>query len=157
MNEYSINHWTKGPNAEEIRKRISEKKKGICTSPNTCFKKGYKSPRKGKPLGWIGHSKPHTEEAKEKMRINASIRFGKDNNKWKGDDVGNIALHHWVKRNLGFPNKCEFCGFESESHHKIHWANKSHTYKRDITDWLRLCVPCHKKYDLSFINNSKVV
>lgn len=121
------------------------------------FKKGTISPRKGKPLGWIGHAKPHTEESKEKMRLNASIRFGKDNNKWKGDDVGNVALHSWVKKQLGFPNKCEFCGFESENHHKIHWANKSHEYKREVTDWLRLCVPCHKKYDLSFIINNKVV
>lgn len=148
-------HWTNQPNKEEIQKSITEKLKG--RKPNSgSFKKGYISPRKGKPLGWIGHSKPHTEEAKEKMRLNACVRYGKDNNKWKGDDVGKESLHGWLKRQLGFPSKCEFCGFESDNHHKIHLANKSHEYKRDINDWIRLCVPCHKKYDLEFINGKKI-
>ena len=116
------------------------------------FVKGAVSPRKGKPLGWIGHSKPHNDLAKARMRKNASVRYGEKNNKWKGDavcKVGNAAIHPWVKRQLGFPNKCEFCGFESDSHFKIHWANISHEYKRDISDWMRLCVPCHKRYDMN--------
>lgn len=141
-------HWSNSPNRDEILKRIAEKKRG---KPNPHL--GNPNPFKGKKLPWVGHCKPHTEEAKEKMSINASIRFGIKNNKWKGDDVGNVALHSWVKRKLGRPTKCEFCGFESESPFRIHWANKSHEYKRDITDWLRLCVPCHKKYDLDFIKN----
>jgi hypothetical protein len=29
-----------------------------------------------------------------------------------------------------------------------HWANISGTYERLREDWLRLCVPCHKKYDI---------
>ncbi len=29
----------------------------------------------------------------------------------------------------------------------IQWANKSHTYKRELTDWFALCGTCHKKYD----------
>ena len=28
-----------------------------------------------------------------------------------------------------------------------HWANISKSYKRNRNDWLRLCVPCHMKYD----------
>lgn len=123
------------------------------------FIKGGISPRKGKSLGWIGHSKPHSDIAKAKMRKNACIRMGELNNKWKGDEIcriGNVAIHSWVKRQLGFPNKCEHCGFESDNHHKMHWANKSHEYKRDIKDWIRLCAPCHKKYDLAFIKNKVV-
>lgn len=66
---------------------------------------------------------------------------------WKGDDVGISPLHLWVIRRLGKPTKCEFCGKEGLLGKKIHWANKSHQYKRDLSDWLRLCVSCHFKYD----------
>ena len=75
--------------------------------------------------------------------------IGKKNKLWKGDLVGNGALHDWVKRYLGFPNKCEMCSFSSQNHHKMHWSNISGKYKRDLVDWQRLCVPCHKKFDLN--------
>lgn len=64
---------------------------------------------------------------------------------WKGDEVGLGALHDWVKRKLGKPNYCEHCKSTKE---KIYdWANKSREYRREITDWLRLCRKCHEKYD----------
>lgn len=31
---------------------------------------------------------------------------------------------------------------------KIHWANISRLYKRDLDDWMRLCAKCHKAYDM---------
>lgn len=64
---------------------------------------------------------------------------------WKGDEVGKAALHNWVERKLGKPRKCEHCGTEEASHYD--WANKSQEYKRDLTDWMRLCRKCHAKYD----------
>jgi hypothetical protein len=66
---------------------------------------------------------------------------------WKGDNVKRMALHNWVMRKLGKPTKCEHCGTDGLTGHKIHWANKQHKYKRDINDWLRLCTLCHAKYD----------
>ena len=66
---------------------------------------------------------------------------------WKGDKVGLIALHQWVGRKWGYPNKCEFCGFSSNNRHHIQWSNVSRTYKRDRDDWQRLCQSCHGKYD----------
>jgi hypothetical protein len=59
-------------------------------------------------------------------------------------DVGIDALHAWVARHslhLGF---CDHCG---TSDRKLEWANKSQQYKRDLSDWLRLCRSCHLKYD----------
>lgn len=67
------------------------------------------------------------------------------NHKWKGDKVGYRALHSWVARQLGKPSRCEHCGDTSKR--KYEWANKSHEYLRDVNDWIRLCIPCHKKYD----------
>ena len=58
------------------------------------------------------------------------------------------TVHNWVHRTFGFPTKCENCSFSSHSNRKIHWANKSGNYKREREDWMRLCVPCHKNYDL---------
>lgn len=64
---------------------------------------------------------------------------------WKGDKIGYFALHSWVTRKLGKPSKCEHCGDTSER--KYHWANISKMYKRDLSDWVRLCIPCHMKFD----------
>jgi hypothetical protein len=50
-------------------------------------------------------------------------------------------LHTWVQRKLGTPQKCEICGTTEDR--RYHWANKSGEYRRDLTDWRRLCVPCH--------------
>lgn len=62
---------------------------------------------------------------------------------FKGDEVGYYALHDWVYRYKGRPDKCEFCG----GNKAMQWANKSHEYKRDLEDWLSLCKKCHVKYD----------
>lgn len=76
---------------------------------------------------------------------------GEKNGVWKGDKVTYRPLHSWVERMLGKPCKCEFCLKDGLTGHKIHWANKSHLYKRDLTDWIRLCAKCHKGYDLQTI------
>lgn len=66
---------------------------------------------------------------------------------WKGDNVGYVALHMWVARNLGKPDMCEHCGKSGLQGKRINWANKSREYKRDLNDWLRLCIHCHRQYD----------
>lgn len=66
---------------------------------------------------------------------------------WKGDNVGYGALHSWVQKELGYPEACEHCEKKGLSGHKIHWANKTGKYLRKHSDWLRLCVSCHRKYD----------
>lgn len=65
---------------------------------------------------------------------------------WKGKMVKYRALHHWVSRWLGKPNKCSECGIVGYGR-KIHWANKSGIYKRELSDWIRLCSKCHGEYD----------
>lgn len=70
---------------------------------------------------------------------------GEDSWAWKGDKVGKDALHGWVIKNLGRPMICEHCNSTTEK--KYEWANKSQKYKRDLTDWIRLCTKCHSIYD----------
>lgn len=71
---------------------------------------------------------------------------GERSHMWKGDLVGYRALHKWVERTLGTPSQCVFC-FKQATGHNIHWANVSGHYKRDITDWVRLCAECHRHFD----------
>lgn len=76
-------------------------------------------------------------------------KWAKDETKhprWKAIGVGYGALHQWVGKHLGNPKRCEICGL-SDPRRKYYWANKSKLYKRDLTDWLRLCCPCHRRYD----------
>ena len=78
---------------------------------------------------------------------------GEKHSRWKGNNVGYDALHDWVRRNLGSPTLCEKCGTNGLSGKKIHWANKSGKYKRNLEDWIRLCVRCHKEYDNQYGKN----
>ena len=73
---------------------------------------------------------------------------------WKGDDVGYGALHEWVYRVLGSPMVCEKCNSKKANNKEIHWANKSGKYLRDKTDWMRLCVKCHKNHDIERLKNN---
>ena len=73
------------------------------------------------------------------------VKRDSDSPNWKGDNVGIEALHNWVTRHKGKPNKCEHCGCSDER--KYEWSNISQLYKRELSDWQRLCVPCHSKYD----------
>lgn len=66
---------------------------------------------------------------------------------WKGDSVSYSGLHKWVASRLGKPKECEHCNTIVDDPKGIHWANKSQEYKRDLTDWLRLCRDCHWAYD----------
>lgn len=68
---------------------------------------------------------------------------------------GYRAIHYWVVKNLGKPSKCSKCKKEFKGH-KIHWANISRTYKRDLTDWIRLCSKCHGAFDTGHKQSRKV-
>lgn len=128
---------------------------------------GKPSNRKGKKasletlnkMRLVNLGKKHSKETKLKMSISAkkvehtrewnkrvglAIR-GQNNGQWKGDNVGYAALHDWVKYYLGTPSFCESCG--SVSSKRYDWANKSFQYKRDLSDWIRLCRSCHIRKD----------
>lgn len=90
-----------------------------------------------------------TKESRKLSAKNNTGRFlGENSFSWKGDDVGKRAVHHWVVKNLGKPDTCEHCGKKELRSRFINWANKDHKYKRRINDWLRLCVKCHRQYDI---------
>lgn len=66
---------------------------------------------------------------------------------WKGVEATYEAKHIWARNHFGRPQFCEHC--KTSVHRMYHWANISGEFHRDRSDWLRLCVPCHKTFDLS--------
>ena len=86
-------------------------------------------------------------ERKQKL---IETHTGKRHWNWKGEGVGYSSLHVWVKRHKGKPKKCIFCG---ENKKRITWANIDHKYKRNLNDFIALCMSCHRKYDIK--NNKK--
>ena len=103
-----------------------------------------------------------TEEDRQRRRDTMkrirTVRYGSKNSKWKGDSVGITSLHLWVSRYKGKPKKCEDCG-TSDPIIRYEWANISKKYKRDLNDYKRLCVSCHRKFDRhygEFRSNAKL-
>lgn len=111
----------------------------------SCINKGRESHFKGKPLSFEVWNK-----GKKGLQVawNKGLKYDLNERHplWKGDDASLIAKHNWVVRRLGKPKRCDHCGTTEDR--MYHWANISGKYKRDLSDWLRLCVPCHKRYDL---------
>ena len=68
-----------------------------------------------------------------------------DNPMWKGVNAGYEAIHEWVYRTLGKPRLCSQCGTTKAK--KFEWANISKKYRRDISDWKRMCTSCHRLFD----------
>lgn len=62
---------------------------------------------------------------------------------WKGDNVSYKTLHQWVRRWLKKPSFCQKCNISQAKE----VANVSGSYKRDLKDWLWLCVLCHRIMD----------
>lgn len=108
--------------SEETKKKISLTKRG-----KPSWNKGLKGFR-------AGEKRPNI------------VPKGSDSVCWKGKKVSYRGLHMWVELLLGKPKYCVKCGKESNGHN-MHWANISGEYKREITDWIRLCAKCHGAYD----------
>lgn len=115
----------------------------------SCINKGRSGWRKGKKFPY----KPNTK-LKGKPTWNKGMKGyhpSEENGMWKGVEASLAAKHAWVVRRLGKPNKCEHCGTTKKR--MYHWSNISGSYLRDISDYQRLCVPCHKKFDLNRLDN----
>lgn len=57
------------------------------------------------------------------------------------------AAHTWIRKQSGKALRCHF-GKEHISK-RYEWANLSGLYIHDTSDWLPLCVSCHRKLDFT--------
>ena len=69
--------------------------------------------------------------------------LAENNPEWKGDNVGYIALHQWLRRHFEWSSECENCGRRKS----LQLSNKTGQYTREKEDWWILCASCHQKYD----------
>jgi hypothetical protein len=60
---------------------------------------------------------------------------------------GVAATHCWIAKNYGKADLCE--NDNSHTGKRFEWANISREYKRDRSDWKRLCPSCHRKMDFT--------
>ncbi len=70
---------------------------------------------------------------------------GPANRWWKGADASYTALHNRVYRRRGKASCCEQCGAQGR---KYEWAMKHGTDGTGVMDYVSLCKPCHRLYDL---------
>jgi hypothetical protein len=163
---FTTTHWSKIP---ELREKVIEKIRisniGKKQSQETIEKRASKIRGRVSPM--LGRHQ--SKEAREKIgaankgrsswikgkkwtnemraKIESTIKREDKSSNWKGNEVGYTGLHAWVRRKLGEPILCKHCSRDiNES--LIEWANISHEYKRDLTDWISLCRSCHRKFDL---------
>ena len=73
------------------------------------------------------------------------------------------VAHSFMKLNFGQPQSCQFCECEKDGprttkdgRDAYHWANISGEYKLDPLDWYRLCIKCHKNYDMQKLRARKL-
>ena len=105
------------------------------------FVKGSKQ----KPPSRLGIK--HTMEARLKISQGLKGKYvGENHCGWKADNVKYQGLHIWVRKNLGKAVRCEQCK-GSKGSVRFEWANISHEYKRELSDWMQLCRKCHHQYD----------
>ena len=90
---------------------------GLPVNPGTLWRKGHSE--RGKPKGASAWN-------------------------WKGDDVAYKGVHKWVARYKVRTGICEHCERPSK---RTEFANISGEYRRDVNDYVELCVVCHKRFD----------
>ena len=103
----------------------------------------------------FGHQylgKKFSYEHKKKMSENSKGKNSMEhNNNWKGNDVGYIGLHMWVRRHLPKPELCEFCNKRPIED----LANITGIYDRNFDNWKYLCTKCHLRLDIGIPSDRK--
>jgi hypothetical protein len=129
--------------SEETKKKISESEKGKFVSKET--RELISKSKKGKMVGSKHHMYGRTGEQNPNFKDNSPT--------WKGDKASYFVKHTWINKHYPKKGKCYFCGQKRFTH----YANISGKYKRDIKDFVELCVSCHKKFDGKKIRNECVI
>ena len=150
------------PCTEETKRKISLKKRGKSTwnkeligwanGTKAGFQKGNKIGKinKGRKIPeMMGKNNPAKRPEvglKISLALKNNPKISEENSYlWKGNGAGYNALHSWIRKKLGKPKVCHNC--KTEVAKKYEWANISKEYKRELSDWVRLCTSCHRFYD----------
>lgn len=145
--------FSRGKQSKEVKEKISKANSG---KNNGMYRNGHPHCRVcGIEISYqatfcgkhVDRSYLHTPELikRNTERLIALITNEKTHPRYKGEKAGYVSKHKWVIKHFGKPDFCEACGTEEKR--RYHWANISGKFIRDRGDWLRMCVPCHHKFD----------
>ena len=110
----------------------------------------YKRTKKHLNSGCFTKGHIMSDEIRQKIRKTLTgrkrvVAFGEFSPNWRGDMVGYRGIHSWIEKTFGKPNRCEEC--KNKGDWRYEWSNLSGKYKRQRSDWERLCVYCHRIKD----------
>ena len=93
----------------------------------------------------------------ETLKKKSEAQKGSKGSNWRGDNVGYVGIHQWLRKNYGKPCICENkdCVYPRKGAKKIllkpfrfEWALiKGKEMKRKRENFIQLCLACHRKYD----------
>lgn len=97
---------------------------------------------------------------RELARDRGKQKINENNPMWKGDKIGNAAVHMWLRAKFGTANLCENkkcfyprlnCKGKTVMGTKnFNWAKiRGKEYKRKRENFVMLCRSCHTSYDCS--------
>ena len=100
-------------------------------------------------LTGLKKSKEHCKNIS--LAASKRLQNPEDNPNYKGDKVGYIGIHIWLRKYFGNPEKCSFCkiqGTRKTGKWNIVWAlKKGFEYERKLNHFFGLCNKCHRNYD----------
>lgn len=85
-------------------------------------------------------------------------KIGEKDPNWLGEDASYNSKHRWIQNHWQKTNVCENCGEEKHPNpntrlkYATQWHNISKTYHRERSDWMEVCISCHRKLDKTLMN-----
>lgn len=140
---YIFGHQMRGRTlSPEHRAKVSAAKRGRALSAEGRRRvAAANARRRGRPL---------SEATRQRMSESRRGRFlGVEHHNWRGDSVSYSTLHAWVRRHKPKTGVCTECHAQvgTGGWSGTQWANISGRYRRDLNDFIELCIPCHRERD----------
>lgn len=115
-----------------------------------------------KKIGDALRGKIRSIEHRRKISENARLRLSnpKSNPNYRGDNVGYIGIHIWLRKVFGYPLKCEKCGKIGERINNkwtiVYAKIKGLLCERKRENFICLCNRCHRNYDKNIEWNNNI-
>lgn len=126
-------------------------KSGFKNSKGSLAKMGVLNPMYGKKHS-IDQKKKISDSVKKYFlehpdKFKLKGKFGKENYRWAGDNIGRYGVHDWIKSKKGLAKDGVCEKKDKTCKGRLEWSNKSQKYLRRIYDWQILCDSHHGRYD----------
>jgi hypothetical protein len=131
-----------GSEFETTETRVKNGRGKFCSKQ--CKYKYRVMPKRGTGSYKLLKENPSWIKPGQRLSPQSEFKKGTKPHNFLESGYGYHTIHDWVSFRLGKASVCKHCGSDKG---RIEWANISHEYKRDLSDWMSLCKKCHIKYD----------